>query len=231
MISVAASEVHIWWLPLQLDGEDLERALAVLSEQEQARANRFHFARDRRRFVRGRALLRRILGGYTGVEPARVPLELSPSGKPFLANGSGLHFNLSHCEDRGVLAVASRPVGVDLEKVRTVPEALVIAERLFTVLENRALRACPQQLQSEAFLRCWTRKEAYVKARGGGLATTPLDAFEVTLERGSPQIDLRENTEEKWTLYEVEAGADWIAALAIDLDSARLVYRVSPPVP
>ena len=127
--------------------------------------------------------------------------------------------------------MASQPVGVDLERVRDIPEALSIAEDLFTISENRALRTFSAKQRSEAFLRCWTRKEAFVKARGGGLATTPLDAFEVTLGRGSPRPVLPEHAEGQWTLYDIEAGSGWIGALAVDMDSARLVHRVWPPRP
>lgn len=168
MICVGHGDVHIWWLSLQLEPQDLESARGLLSADEQARASRYHFDRDRRRFVCARAVLRTLLGDYTGEDPARVPLRLSASGKPFLASHSDLHFNLSHCEDRGVLAVASQPVGVDLERVRDIPEALSIAEDLFTISENRALRTFSAKQRSEAFLRCWTRKEAFVKARGEG---------------------------------------------------------------
>jgi 4'-phosphopantetheinyl transferase len=228
VIPIAPSDVHIWWLHLDLEPGDPEKNRGLLSAEEQARAGRFHFARDRRRFVCGRALVRTLLSQYLGEDPARIPLRVSPSGKPFLA-GSDFHFNLSHCEDRGVLAIASRPVGVDLEKLRNVPEALAIAERLFTDSENRALRGFSVQRRSEAFLRCWTRKEAYVKARGGGLATTPLDAFEVSLERGSSRLILKEQAEEDWALYDVEAGSEWVGSLAVELGSARLVHRVWPP--
>lgn len=228
MIAVPDADVHIWWLSLESEEPEVEQAALLLSAEERARAGRYHFARDRRRFVLARAFLRTLLAEYTGEEPDRVFLRLSPAGKPFLANRSDLHFNLSHSEDRGVLAVASRPVGVDLEKIRHIPEALAIAEHLFTTSEMRALRAFPETQRSEAFLRCWTRKEAYVKARGGGLST-PLDSFHVTLDRGSAELTLlEEHGAEKWKLHDVEAGPGWAAASAVDRESARLVYRVWP---
>lgn len=229
VIDVADSEVHIWWLSLQSDPQEVEQALGLLSAEEQGRARRYYFARDRNRFVLARAFLRTLLGDYTGEEPGRVPLRLSLSGKPFLADRSDFHFNLSHCEDRGVVAIARQPVGVDLEKIRDIPEALTIAEHLFTISEIRALRAFPAQMQSEAFLRGWTRKEAYVKGRGGGLLT-PLVSFEVTLDRASPELVLfGEPGEGKWKLHNLEAASGWTGALAIELESAKLVHRVWPP--
>ncbi len=206
----------------------MEQAVGLLSAGEQERAGRYHFARDRNRFVLARALLRRLLGAYTGEEAARVPLRLSPSGKPSLDDRSDLHFNLSHCEDRGVVAVARQPVGVDLEKIRNIPEALPIAEHLFAVSETRALRAFPTELQSEAFLRCWTRKEAFVKGRGEGLLT-PLTSFEVTLDSAPrDRVLLADPGQGKWRLHNLEAGPGWIGALAVELESARLVERVWP---
>jgi 4'-phosphopantetheinyl transferase len=229
VFDVPEHEVHIWWLSLQTEPQEVERALGLLCAEEQGRARRYHFARDRNRFVLARAFLRTLLGGYLGEDPARVPLRLSASGKPFLANRSDVHFNLSHCEDRGVVAIARQPVGVDLEKVRDVPEALTIAEHLFAISEIRALRAFPAELRSEAFLRCWTRKEAYVKGRGEGLLT-PLVSFEVTLDRAPPELALLERPEEgNWKLHDLEAGSGWTGALAIQRESARLVDRVWPP--
>jgi 4'-phosphopantetheinyl transferase len=229
LIAVADQEVHIWWLSLQSEPQDVEQALSLLSAEEQGRARRYHFARDRNRFVLARAFLRRLLGDYTGEEAVRVPLRLSLSGKPFLVDRSDFHFNLSHCEDRGVVAIARQPVGVDLEKIRIIPEALTIAEHLFAISETRALRAYPAELQSEAFLRCWTRKEAYVKGRGEGLLT-PLVSFEVTLDHASPELVLlREPGEEKWKLHNLETESGWTGALAVELESARLVPRVWPP--
>jgi 4'-phosphopantetheinyl transferase len=229
VLAVSDPEVHVWWLSLQAEPPDMEQALGLLSAEEQERARRYHFARDRNRFVLARAFLRRLLGDYTGEEAGRVPLRLSVSGKPFLADRSDLHFNLSHCEDRVVVAIARQPVGVDLERIRNIPEALPIAQHLFAISETRALRACPAELQSEAFLRCWTRKEAYVKGRGEGLST-PLVSFEVTLDSASPELTLLDEPGvKKWRLHDLEAGSGWTGALAVELESARLVRRVWPP--
>lgn len=228
VIAIADPEVHVWWLTLQSEPPDVEQALALLSSDEQERAGRYHFERHRDRFVVSRAFLRRLLGAYTDEEAARVPIRLSPSGKPFLADRSDLHFNLSHCEDRGVVAVARRPVGVDLEKIRNVPEALPIAEHLFAVSETRALRAFPAEAQSEAFLRCWTRKEAFVKGKGEGLLT-PLTSFEVTLDSAPRDLVLLDEPGDgKWRLHNLEAGPGWIGSLAVERESARLVERVWP---
>ena len=228
MIEILEPEIHVWWLSLESEPPAVERSFRLLSTEEQARADRFHFPRDRRRFVLARASLRMLLGDYTGEAPARVSLQISSSGKPFLADRANLHFNLSHCEDRGVLAIARRPIGVDLERLRAVPEALSIAGNLFAPSESGALRAFPAELRSEAFLRCWTRKEAYVKARGVGLSV-PLTSFEVTLDDGPPRLSfLEEPAEGKWSLHDVGAGPGWTGAIAVQLESPRLMGRVFP---
>ncbi len=228
MIAPPDSDVHVWWLSLESDPPGVERALRVLSAEERARADRFHFPRDRRRFALGRASLRMLLARYTGAEPDRIVLHVGPAGKPFLADRADLHFNLSHCEDRGVLAVAVSPVGVDLEKIRDIPEALVIAEHFFTPSEIGALRAFPETERPDAFLRCWTRKEAYVKARGGGLST-PLDSFDVTLDRGKAGLTRHSETAGHWELLDVDAGPGWAAALAVEREAPNLVHRTWPP--
>ena len=227
-MEILEPEIHVWWLSLESEPPAVEQALRLLSAEERARADRYHFPRDRRRFVLARAFLRTLLGDYTREAPVRVPLHLSSSGKPLLADRSDLHFNLSHCEDRGVLAIARRAIGVDLERMRVVPDALRIAGNLFTPAEARALRAFPAELRSEAFLRCWTRKEAYVKARGEGLLT-PLASFEVTLDDGPPRLVLLEEPAKgKWNLHDIAAGPGWTGAIAVELESPRLVQRVFP---
>ncbi len=229
MIAVPEHEVHIWWLSLRPAAYGVEGAHGLLSAEEQERASLYHFARDRDRFVLARAFLRALLGDYAGEEPARVPLQVSPSGKPFLAEPADLHFNLSHCEDRGVVAVARKPVGVDLERVREIPEALTMAAHVFAASEIRALRAFPPHERSEAFLRCWTRKEAFVKAKGTGLLT-PLVSFEVTLDSAPPALVLLDGPgAETWSLHNLEAAPGWTGAVAIENQSARLVHRVWPP--
>jgi 4'-phosphopantetheinyl transferase len=222
---VTDAEVHVWWLSLRPEPRGVEREAQALSPEERERAGRFRFARDRDRFVLGRSFLRTLLGTYTGEEPARVRLESMEAGKPFLAGREDVHFNLSHCEDRGVLAVANRPVGVDLERVREVAEADAIAARLFGDSEVDALRAFPSSERSEAFLRCWTRKEAFVKGKGVGLLT-PLRSFEVSLDPAPETMLLsQQRPDREWTLQDLAAPSGWVGALAIERGPVRLLHR------
>jgi 4'-phosphopantetheinyl transferase len=168
--------------------EDAGGSGEVLDEEERRRAERFRFERDRRRYVASHTALRWYLAGCLGGDPRELRLEAGPRGKPFVAaaTGRGLEFNMSHTDGLAVLLVApGRPVGVDVERVRAVPDAMEIAERHFCRAEVEQLRAVSRPHQAEAFFHCWTRKEAFIKAVGEGLEY-PLDSFEVSLRPGEP---------------------------------------------
>ena len=162
----------------------LENPEAFLDERELARAGRFRFERDRKRFAFFRAAIRLILGRYVGRPPRELRFAYSPEGKPSLAGRPAddfLEFNLAHSEDVALLAVGrGRRIGVDLERIRDERDTDEIAERFFSRDEVRALRALAPDQRRKAFFSCWTRKEAYVKARGDGLSM-PLSSFSMSL--------------------------------------------------
>jgi 4'-phosphopantetheinyl transferase len=178
--------LDLWRIPLDLPGPDLTQLRINLSLGERERAASFRFRRDADRFTAGRGQLRRILGRLAGVDPAALRFAYGPAGKPFLEEVTGLGFNLAHSGAQGLLAVAGVEVGVDLESSPAPPGACEeIAPAYFAAEEMRALETLPRGEREQAFLRCWTRKEAYVKALGDGLQV-PLDAFSVSLRRGEP---------------------------------------------
>ena len=164
-------EVHVWTADLGgLEGEEG----SVLSDAEQARAGRFVDAVVRRRFVLAHGMLRRLLGGYLGLDPARIEFTAGPQGKPVLAGDAarqGLRFNLSHSGDAAVVAIAcGREVGIDVERPRPVANVAAISRRFFTADEHATLMRLPAAARERAFLACWTRKEAVMKAHGKGMA-------------------------------------------------------------
>jgi len=187
------------------------------------RARRFHFQRDSERFIVTRGLLRCILGRYLGIEPGRLRFVYNSYGKPALATASdegALCFNLSHSGGLALYAVArGRQVGIDLERIRAVPEIEQIAQRFFSSREYAAFRSLAAGLRQEAFYSCWTRKEAYIKARGQGLSL-PLDQFDVSLVPGEPArlLDVRGDSQDghHWLLRELEPGPGYVAALAVE---------------
>ncbi len=224
---VHPDEVHVW----HADLDRLPEAVlaASLSADERERGRRFHFERDRRRFVTARGLLRLVLGRYLDMRPAGVRFGYGPRGKPFLASADGLRFNVSHSGGLALLAFAwRREVGVDVERLRPVPEAEDIAGRYFSPWEAAELRRLPKGERAAAFFRCWTRKEAFVKATGDGLSR-PLDGFDVTVAPGEPARLLRVAGEPgaagRFWIEDVSPGRGFAAALAVEGSPARVVCR------
>jgi 4'-phosphopantetheinyl transferase len=192
-----------------------------LSPDERARAERFHFARDRDHFIAGRGLLRVILARYLETEPGTLRFEYGRHGKPRLAStaGDGIRFNVAHSRGLALYAVAvGRELGVDIERIEPRLEQ-GIAERFFSPGEIATLRSLPPPVQREAFFACWTRKEAYVKARGEGL-TLGLDQFEVSMCPGEPAALLHTASDpdeaRRWSLQELAPGPGYAAALAVE---------------
>jgi 4'-phosphopantetheinyl transferase len=180
----------------------------LLSAEERARAARFHVDRDRNRFIAARGHLRELLGGMLGIPPAEVEFSYNPYGKPETA---GVQFNMSHSEWMALIAISrSRVVGVDVERKNRAFVDDRIPERFFSPAEVQALRALPEGQQTEAFFNCWTRKEAYVKARGLGLSLA-LDSFDVSLAPGEPARFLR--GAEGWEIETVSAPEGFAAAV------------------
>lgn len=186
--------IVVYALALAPSDEVVAALAETLSAEERARAARLVIEHARRQFVVARALLRRVLGAWLGVEALEVQLAQEPRGRPVLGEphaSSGIRFNLSHSGMHGLLAVARDcVVGCDLEVIRPEVATQDIARRYFAPGEVRRLAALPASERSAAFFRCWTRKEAYLKALGSGLAV-PLDAFEVSLAPGDPPALLR----------------------------------------
>lgn len=219
----APGEVEVWTVPLDADPAAVAALAAVLSPDEAARAARFHFERHRRRFAVGRGALRTLLGRYLGIDPRAVAFAYGEKGKPALATPPGetppLRFNLSNSDELALVAFSrDAELGADLERLRPMPDGLDIAERFFSAPERRVLAAQPPAERDLAFFRCWTRKEAYLKAVGEGI-TVRLDAFDVTLAAGEPprmlSIDGDPARAAAWALVHVEPAPEYLGALCL----------------
>lgn len=218
-------EVHIWRASLDQPPAQVDQLARTLSGDEQRRAARFHFSRDRRRFVVGRGMLRTILGGYLGLPPEAVRFDYGARGKPALAEGSSparpaLRFNLAHSEELALYAFAwGREVGIDVERVRPLADADAIVSRFFSAREGASWHRLPEEERPAAFFRGWTRKEAYIKAVGDGLAL-PLDRFDVPLgpEEGQQELCIAGDPAEalRWALVAFTPAAGYPAALAVE---------------
>jgi 4'-phosphopantetheinyl transferase len=219
---MASNEVHIWFDSLDVSRQILAERYAVLNGEERARARRYGHDKVRERFVAGRGWLRCLLASYLGCEPGDVEFGTGPHGKPFLVDdaGSGLSFNLAHSGGMAVCAIGwDRRVGVDIEEIRPDRATDELAKRFFAAGEWQALAALPARERVVAFFRCWSRKEAFIKAIGEGLSF-PLEAFEVSLGPGEPPalLTIRGDTEaaRHWSLHELPAPAGYVSALAVD---------------
>jgi 4'-phosphopantetheinyl transferase len=166
--------LHLW--TVDLDAGLPAEGFRELSPAEQARANAFRFEHLRNRYVAAHVALRRILSRYAGAPPEAVRFGAGPYGKPLLEREPRLAFNLSHAERFAMVALAPAEIGVDIERLRPVPDALAIAARFFHPEEVRLLEAAPAA--DDAFLRLWTLKEAYLKYFGKGLSQ-PLNSFSI----------------------------------------------------
>jgi len=175
---------------LDLDEDAGPEAEGILSDEERERAARLQFDADRRHYVAAHAALRHALAAQTGEHAEALRFNHGAFGKPSLAGRSRVRFSLSHSRALGLIAIGARgPLGVDVEQLREVPDALELAERHFTRSECEALAALPAAEQNHAFLICWTRKEACLKAIGLGLIVPP-ECFEVGLESDCRSVEV-----------------------------------------
>lgn len=214
MFSLEPGTVHVWTADLDQRASPEE----VLDADELARAQRFHFDRDRRHFAAARAILRVLLGRYVGVKGSEICFGVGTRGKPFVASpATAVRFNLSHSHGRAMFAFAlDRDVGVDLEAgMRLKDDWPGLARRIFSTREQAELAALPAGAQRGTFLDGWTRKEAYLKATGLGIVDG-LQTIEVTLGPGRPCALLAAPAGLGWSLHDLRTDEIYAAALVVE---------------
>jgi len=215
--------VHVWRTATEVSDSRLAPFRDLLAPDERARAARFLYEEDRRRYTVARGVLRSILARYLGVEPAAIEFRYGTHGKPSLAEvtaGLDVRFNLSHSYGWALHAFAvGREVGVDVERVRPSTDIMGIARHSFSPAEVEALTDLPDGQRREAFFNCWTRKEAFIKAHGEGIALG-LSRFDVTLRPGEEAALLRfeGDAEEvaRWSMRALDPGEGYKGALAVE---------------
>lgn len=220
------SELQIWDFPLAVSESAFAHCSSTLSEDEQQRASRFRFERDARRFVVARGSMRSILSGYVRTDACKLRFIYSEHGKPSLAqNLMDVRFNLSHAGDRAILGVTrGQDVGVDIELIRNDVEHEKLAQRFFSAQEHRELSLLSTDERLRGFYRCWTCKEAFLKAQGFGL-TRNLDSFDVDLRSGPARLVATRpdpSETERWQLLEVETASGYAAAAATNGPISKL---------
>ncbi|MEP6570243.1 MAG: 4'-phosphopantetheinyl transferase superfamily protein [Acidobacteriota bacterium] len=215
-----ADEVHVWLADLNNYAADKLKLL--LSADELSRAARFHFDKDRNYFIVARGLLRRILATYLDIPAGELRFIYAEKGKPSLEESqrNSLNFNLAHSHGMAIYGFSrNREVGVDLEFLREDLADEKIAERFFSPSEIHVLKGLPANLRKQAFFDCWTRKEAYIKARGEGLSMS-LDEFDVSLQPGEAAALLRNHKEpaevRRWSMQSLNVPAGFVAALVVE---------------
>ncbi len=222
-LKFAKNEVHVWRTFLKLAAPAIQNLRQTLSREEDVRASKFYFEKDRRAFIIARGVLRTILGRYLDTEPDQISFCYNPYGKPALdvfSKEMQLNFSLSHSHELAMYAFTySRQIGIDVEYMRSDVDYEQLAIHSFSQCENDVFLSLPDAVRQQAFFSCWTRKEAYIKARGKGLSI-PLNCFDVSLRPGEPAalLNSREDPQgmTRWSLRDLYPGPGYAGALAVE---------------
>lgn len=225
------NEIHLWQICLNQDFSIVKKMFDWLSPDEQERADKYRFKKDRERFIVTRGAVREILSGYLEIAPDRVGFTYNGFGKPFLKNetsGDSIFFNVSASREIALCAVArGSEIGVDIEFVRDEPASLEIVERFFSASEAENIAALCGQRQTSAFFHCWTRKEAFIKAVGVGL-TYPLKNFSVPVgEEKTSHFSIADPFQKtrRWSLTTVYPSPEYVAALAVESANPTIKFQ------
>ncbi|MGA7266041.1 MAG: 4'-phosphopantetheinyl transferase superfamily protein [Stellaceae bacterium] len=216
---MAGVVIEIVWIDMDREDASLGHFFDTLDDEERARARRYCFARDRLRFIVRRGRLRELLARRLECAPSRIRFCRNFFGKPSI-DASNVRFSLSHSHSIALYAITEGlEVGCDIERLDPHLPTDQIAERFFAPLEVRMLQSLAPALQVQGFFNCWTRKEAYVKARGDGLSL-PLDGFVVSLAPGEPAALLHGC--DGWSVESFETVPDYHAAVVAENAGWRL---------
>lgn len=209
-------------VPIPLgDGGRMKDAIAILSTEEIARADRFRFDADRNRFITGRALVRHALSRFANVEPADWRFTTNGFGRPQIAGPAGFHrlrFSASRTNGLAMCAVTmGREIGADLERLREYPANVV--ERYFSPKEAQFISQVAYEERPFLFFANWTLKEAYCKAKGLGLSI-PIAKVQFSLVDEQPRMTIEpplEDDSARWRFCLLRPTPEHVAALCIDV--------------
>lgn len=229
---LTAAEIHIWHATLDISESRLESLSKTISGDEKQRAQRLYFERDRRHFITSRGILRTILGNYLGIGEGQVQFCYAVNGKPTVQSSPchrTIHFNLSHSNGEALFAFTlSSQIGIDIEKIRYVLDMDQIAGRFFSLQERELFCSLPRAEKEEAFFCCWTRKEAFIKATGEGLAR-PMDSFTVPFIPGETSMFLHIHSNSlnpvQWSLHAFKPKPGYVAALVAEGGAKQMIFR------
>ena len=222
-MTLLEDEVHVWRASLEQPEATIQNLRQLLAADELAKAGRFHFEKDRNHFIVAHGLLRTLLGCYLHMHADRVRFCVNNYGKPSLdpsVHEQPLNFNMSHSHKLALYAFTfQRQVGIDVEYMRAEVDFEGVARHSFSPVEQGVLHTLPIEARKQVFYNCWTRKEAYIKARGMGLSLS-LDLFDVSMRTGEPAALLtsREDAGKtgRWRFEELLPGDGYAGALAVE---------------
>jgi 4'-phosphopantetheinyl transferase len=229
-VSLGENEVHIWRTSLLKTAGEYRQLQTFLDGNECARAQSFFSVEQRCQWIAARGMLRLLLGTYLDVHPAQLTFCYNAYGKPDLGEAwqqTDMRFNLSHSDGLALYAfVRKRHIGLDIEHMRASVRYMRLAQQKFAPAEYETLRSLAPAEQQRAFFTCWSRKEAYLKARGEGM-TYGLKSFEVSLRPGEPALLLENHREpfecRRWSICDLVPGEDYVGALVVEHKEHTLV--------
>jgi 4'-phosphopantetheinyl transferase len=233
LIELPTVGVEAWVIALPSDTDCIGSLLQVLDAEERTRGEEFHRASDRAKYVSAHAALRIVLAHYAGCDPHDLCFHPGEYGKPAIDRSRELpdiRFNLSHSGDLAAIAVTEAlEVGIDIERIEPARANTAVAKRFFSDREVSDLMKLREEERTLGFFNCWTRKEAYIKARGEGLSL-PLDCFAVSLAPGSPPELLASRTDpldvDQWQFCDVPVDEGYVASLVVRSPDAPIPGNV-----
>lgn len=217
--------IHIWRANLDLPEAKISHLNTLLSPDEVAKANKFRFPIHRRRYIAARGILRQLLGNYLQISPSKLKFDYGDRGKPRLSNlehSTPLQFNVSHSQEYALYGLTYHdPIGVDLEYIRKMPDAVKIAQRFFSSREYELIKSTVGKEQQILFFTLWTAKEAYLKAIGTGLAG---DLSSIGLEVSPSGLITGTGKEDRamadWSFYPCLPAMDYTGAIAVQTNKS-----------
>ncbi len=222
-LDIALDEVHLWETSLSVGDEEVERNESLLSSDEQGYARSFTNARAKRQFIISRAKLRELLSAYAGLSSRDLRFGMTPEGKPFLATARELEFNLTHSGDLVLYGVAkSRPVGVDVERVREMPKAIELAKRFMLAEEHERVASAAPERRDREFLSLWVKREGTGKAYGVGIWKVLERRMRLDGGSSNPLFD---KIASDYSCQVIDYSEDYVAAVAALGDDWTLVRR------
>jgi 4'-phosphopantetheinyl transferase len=223
---LAPDEIHVWQSLLDDSDNRLEYYTSILSDDERERSQRFKFLKHRNFYITGRAKLRIFISKYIAIEPCKIKFTYNKYGKPQL-DKSPLKFNISHSQNKVIYSFnTENDIGVDIEVINKKIEINKLVNRFFSVSEAETINALDPKIAHNYFFRCWTRKEAFIKAHGQGLSL-PLDQFQVSIlqdrDVAIKNVSWDPESLHSWKLYSFTYNYEEICAVALNATERKKV--------